>query len=80
MDTEKEGYTASSLKTDLQGNITTAQLETALKMIRHPPHEDRIKNIVKKLDKDGDGRIFLKEILQIASELGDTEGQGIVKK
>ena len=78
MDLPKEASVAT-INTDLQGNITTQQLETALKMIRHAPNEDKLKKIVRKLDKDGDGRVFLKEILELSEEVGDTEGVGILK-
>lgn len=61
---------AESFTADLQGNLTTEQLETALKMMRNPPDESRIKSIVKRLDKDGDGRVFMDEIMQLADEVG----------
>jgi LETM1 and EF-hand domain-containing protein 1 len=51
-------------------NVTTEQIELALKMMRAPPNEQRIKKIVHKLDADGDGRVFMKEILELAQELG----------
>jgi LETM1 and EF-hand domain-containing protein 1 len=79
MDMKQQGDIANTIQADLQGNITTEQLETVLKMMRQPPDEPRIKKIIKKLDADGDGRIFVQEILELAAEVG-AEGQGIVKK
>jgi LETM1 and EF-hand domain-containing protein 1 len=70
MDSQRQTI-SDAISSNFRNNITTEQLESALKSIRHPPNEDRIKNIVKRLDKDGDGKIFLQEIL----ELGRSKNQ-----
>ena len=61
----------AQLRTELRDNkenITTEELETAIRLIRDPPDEKRIKRIVKKLDTDGDGRVFIDEIMQMAQD------------
>lgn len=75
MESERQVDFVSTL---VETQISTDELEMALKTIRHAPDEKRIRNIVKRLDTDGDGRVFINEILKIAEEMDDSEGRGVV--
>ncbi|KAG5457103.1 MAG: tryptophan synthase beta subunit-like PLP-dependent enzyme [Olpidium bornovanus] len=57
------------------GQVSVEELEKALKLVRHNPQDDRIRAIAQKLDKDGDGLVFLKDLQEIAQE---AEGHGVV--
>ncbi|KAI8814261.1 LETM1-like protein-domain-containing protein [Cladochytrium replicatum] len=59
------------------GHITITELEEVLKVLADHPDDDRIKRIVKKLDRDDDGRVALTEIIHLASET-EKEGYGVV--
>lgn len=58
------------------GQISTADLEEALRVIRHAPDSDLIKKIVKQMDLDSDGLVFLEHITEIAKQV--PEGLGVV--
>ncbi|KAG2185285.1 hypothetical protein INT44_002075 [Umbelopsis vinacea] len=58
------------------GQISTADLEEALRVIRHAPDSDVIKKVVKQMDLDSDGLIFLEHVTQIAQQV--PEGLGVV--
>ncbi|KAG8935935.1 hypothetical protein FRC02_005410 [Tulasnella sp. 418] len=70
----KVGTNLGHVAVDEQGRITIADLERALKLIKHAPGEDVIAGIVKKLDVDSDGLVVLEDVLGLMKE----EGLGIV--
>ncbi|KAG9300253.1 hypothetical protein G9A89_011326 [Geosiphon pyriformis] len=79
IDSELEQYDSevgsrlNLIQANESGQITTSALEEALSVIKHTPGDnDRIKKIVKKLDVDGDGLIFLDHISDLC-----IEGEGI---
>lgn len=80
METERQRTAAEAFPSELRDNVTTEQVETALKMIRHAPNEKRIKQIVKQLDADGDGKVFLKEIMDLNKELDAMAEETHLKK
>ncbi|RUP52279.1 LOW QUALITY PROTEIN: hypothetical protein BC936DRAFT_149431 [Jimgerdemannia flammicorona] len=59
-----------------EGQITTADLEEALRVIRHAPDNSQIKKVVKQLDADNDGLVFLNHISRLAEQV--PEGLGVV--
>lgn len=65
------------LTPDEQGRLTIEDLEKVLKIIEVHPNDERIKQIVKQLDKDGDGLVALNEIIFLAGKENE-EGTGIV--
>ncbi|RKP20655.1 LETM1-domain-containing protein [Rozella allomycis CSF55] len=69
------GNRLNLIKTNDLGQISVDQLELALRMMRDHPDEAKIKEIVSKLDKDGDGFVFLNEIVQYPKP----EGHGKVE-
>ncbi|KAJ3313718.1 hypothetical protein HDU76_002583, partial [Blyttiomyces sp. JEL0837] len=77
------GSKLNLIKPDESGRLTVEELETALKVIRDNPGDDRIKKIVRRLDTDGDGVVSLPEILSIveagegqqAQQAGQGQGQ-----
>lgn len=74
------GTKLNILKPDEEGRLTIGDLEEVLKVIKNHPEDERIKNIVKKLDKDSDGFVALQEIIHLAEEeYNRSEGTGIVK-
>ncbi|KAF9568318.1 hypothetical protein EC968_002971 [Mortierella alpina] len=72
------GNTLQMFKPNERGEVTVADLEAALKVIRHAPTEDNIKQIVKRLDADGDGLVLLDHIVQLADWVEQEEGQGVL--
>ncbi len=62
------GSKLNLVRPDAEGRLTLNDLESILKQIRDHPDDDRIKAIVKKLDKDGDGYVVLQEIIHLASD------------
>jgi LETM1 and EF-hand domain-containing protein 1 len=75
MESERTRNLSDSISSDVKADVTTEQLEAALKMMRHPPDDQRIRKIVKRLDADGDGRVFLQEIISLANEVEELEKQ-----
>lgn len=50
------------------GQISIAQLEEALKVIKNSPDDNRIKSYVQKLDGDQDGLVAINEILSLVKD------------
>ena len=57
-----------NLKPNLEGQISIEDLEVTLRVIQDLPNDERIKKIVKKLDVDGDGKIAIKELLNLVED------------
>ncbi len=64
------GNKLNILRVDQEGRLSISDLEDALMLIRDHPNDERIKKIVKQLDKDGDGLVALSEII-ILAEMAD---------
>ncbi|KAF9290976.1 hypothetical protein BGZ68_005563 [Mortierella alpina] len=72
------GNTLQAFQTNERGEVTVADIEAALKVIRHAPAEENIKQIVRRLDVDGDGLVLLDHIVQLADWVEQEEGHGVV--
>ncbi|CAG8489535.1 9974_t:CDS:2 [Diversispora eburnea] len=67
------GSKLNIIQANESGQISVNALEEALRIIKHTPGDnERIKKIVKKLDADGDGLVFLDHISELC-----TEGEGL---
>ncbi|KAI9140228.1 LETM1-like protein-domain-containing protein [Paraphysoderma sedebokerense] len=67
------------IRANESGQITVADLEEVLRVIRHAVgDEEKLKKVVKKLDRDGDGLVTLEEILRLTEEIEKKEGVGVV--
>ncbi|CAG8696212.1 16296_t:CDS:10 [Funneliformis mosseae] len=67
------GSKLNIIQANESGQISVHDLEEALRVIKHTPGDnERIKKIVKKLDVDGDGLVFLDHISELC-----TEGEGL---
>ncbi|KAL1914639.1 uncharacterized protein VTP21DRAFT_8050 [Calcarisporiella thermophila] len=60
------------------GQITTRDLEEALRVIRNAPRDhEEVQRIIKRLDIDNDGLVFLSHIVQLAEQAAH-EGTGVL--
>lgn len=76
---EQVGSKLHLIQANHRGELTTAQLELILGMLRKAPKNDaQIAAILRRFDEDGDGRILLSEILRKCQEQQDLEGQGVL--
>ncbi|GBC06740.1 hypothetical protein RclHR1_07000010 [Rhizophagus clarus] len=72
------GSKLNLIQANESGQISVHDLEEALRIIKHTPGDnERIKKIVKKLDVDGDGLVFLDHISELCTE---GEGLGVLVK
>ncbi|RIA89627.1 LETM1-like protein [Glomus cerebriforme] len=72
------GSKLNLIQANESGQISVHDLEEALRVIKHTPGDnERIKKIVKKLDVDGDGLVFLDHISELCTE---GEGLGVLVK
>lgn len=83
LDKELEAYDAEGNKlhkfqANERGELTVKDIEEALKVIKHAPDADNIKQIVKKLDVDGDGLVLLSHIVDLADLVEEEEGTGVL--
>ncbi|RIB16039.1 LETM1-like protein, partial [Gigaspora rosea] len=70
------GSKLNLIQANESGQISVNDLAEALRIIKHTPGDnERIKKIVKKLDADGDGLVFLDHIYELCSE---GEGLGVL--
>jgi LETM1 and EF-hand domain-containing protein 1 len=68
------------IKLNSSREISTAQLESILTMLRRGGHDkNSIRILIKKLDENGDGMISVDDIYAIAKEIEEKEGCGVVK-
>ena len=76
---DRLGARLNLISADEKGQISLDQLETVFKLIRHSSSEsDRLDRIIKAFDKDGDGKVFISDIIEMANRIENEEGQGIV--
>ncbi|KAH7043720.1 LETM1-like protein-domain-containing protein [Linnemannia elongata] len=83
LDKELEAYDAEGNKlqqfqANERGELTVKDIEEALKIIKHAPDAENIKQIVKKLDVDGDGLVLLSHIIELADLVEEEEGTGVL--
>ncbi|KAG0075944.1 hypothetical protein BGZ90_009321 [Linnemannia elongata] len=82
LDEELQAYESYSqekfkpMETNDRNEMTVAEVEAALRIIRHTPDEETIRLIVQKLDIDGDGLIQLDHIFELADLVEQEEGTG----
>ncbi|KAG0042023.1 hypothetical protein BGZ83_000994 [Gryganskiella cystojenkinii] len=72
------GNKLQAFQANERGELSVADIEAALKVIKHAPDADNIKQIVKKLDVDGDGLVLLSHIVELADLVEDEEGTGVL--
>ncbi|KAG0324786.1 hypothetical protein BGZ99_001455 [Dissophora globulifera] len=84
LDQELQAYDADvgnklqAFQANERGELTVKDIESALKVIKHAPDEEKIKQIVKKLDVDGDGLVLLSLIVDLADLVEQEEGTGVL--
>ncbi|KAF9187267.1 hypothetical protein BGZ51_001464 [Haplosporangium sp. Z 767] len=84
LDQELQAYDADvgnklqAFQANERGELTVTDIEAALRVIKHAPDADNIKQIVKKLDVDGDGLVLLSHIVELADLVEDEEGTGVL--
>ncbi|KAF8939632.1 hypothetical protein BGZ58_009133 [Dissophora ornata] len=84
LDQELQAYDADvgnklqAFQANERGELTVKDIESALKVIKHAPDEENIKQIVKKLDVDGDGLVLLSHIVDLADLVEQEEGTGVL--
>ncbi|KAG0033712.1 hypothetical protein BGZ82_005999 [Podila clonocystis] len=72
------GNKLQAFQANERGELTVADIEAALKVIKHAPAADNIKSIVKRLDVDGDGLVLLSHISDLADLVEEEEGTGVL--
>ncbi|KAF9132923.1 hypothetical protein BGW39_011011 [Mortierella sp. 14UC] len=75
---DAEGNKLHKFQANERGELTVKDIEEALKVIKHAPDADNIKQIVKKLDVDGDGLVLLSHIVDLADLVEEEEGTGVL--
>ncbi|KAG0372079.1 hypothetical protein BGX24_000775 [Mortierella sp. AD032] len=75
---DAEGNKLHKFQANERGELTVKDIEEALKVIKHAPDAENIKQIVKKLDVDGDGLVLLSHIVELADLVEDEEGTGVL--
>ncbi|KAG0358073.1 LETM1-like protein-domain-containing protein [Gamsiella multidivaricata] len=75
---DAEGNKLQAFQANERGELTVKDIESALKVIKHAPDEEKIKQIVKKLDVDGDGLVLLSHIVELADLVEQEEGTGVL--
>ncbi|KAG0354669.1 hypothetical protein BG005_006293, partial [Podila minutissima] len=61
-----------------RGELSTADIASALRVIKHAPEDAAIAQIVQRLDVDGDGLVLLSQIWDLADRVAHEEGTGIL--
>lgn len=73
------GARLNLISVDEKGQISLDQLNTVFKLIRNSPSESsKLEKIIKSFDTDKDGKIFIKDIIEMANKAEDIEGQGVI--
>ena len=63
------------------GQIALEQLNTVIRLIRSSPSESkRLEKIIETFDTDKDGKVFIKDIIEMAKKAEELEGHGVVLK
>ncbi|PJF18732.1 LETM1-like domain-containing protein [Paramicrosporidium saccamoebae] len=61
------------------GTISVGQLRAIMTMVKNSPKDaEKISQAIKAFDSDGDGKIFINDILSVAEEAEDREGHGFI--
>jgi LETM1 and EF-hand domain-containing protein 1 len=62
------------------GTISTGQLKAIMKMVKNSPKDaEKVAQAVKAFDSDGDGKIFIEDIIRIAEDSEHREGRGYIE-
>ncbi|KAF9331121.1 hypothetical protein BG006_006001 [Podila minutissima] len=61
-----------------RGVLSTVDIASALRVIKHAPEDAAIAQIVQRLDVDGDGLVLLSQIWDVADRVAHEEGTGIL--
>ncbi|KAG0014488.1 hypothetical protein BGZ81_000427, partial [Podila clonocystis] len=61
-----------------RGELSTEDIASALRIIKHAPGDANIAQIVQRLDVDGDGLVLLSHIWDLADRVANEEGTGIL--
>lgn len=76
---DRLGARLNLISADEKGQISLDQLNTVLKLIRNSPKEsEKLEKIIEAFDTDKDGKIFIKDIIEMANKSEEIEGQGII--
>lgn len=66
-------------KPDENGQLTVTQLESICKMLKNKEiSQEKLVDVVKKFDADGDGKIFVEDIIKLAESVQSREGSGVI--
>lgn len=77
--TDEVGSRLQVVQADENGQLTTEQIDKILSAIRASRvDKDRIAKIIKEFDTDGDGKVFVADILRLAQEAEEQEGEGVL--
>lgn len=64
-----------------EGQLSTEQLESIMRLLKRGNlNPEKIAQIIQRFDQDGDGKVFVQDIFDMAKELEDQEGVGVVRK
>ncbi|KAF9108326.1 hypothetical protein BGX29_001603 [Mortierella sp. GBA35] len=83
LDKELQAYESFNIQSNIQpvatndqNELTVADVEAALRLIKHAPNDETIKLVVHKLDIDGDGLVLLDHIFELVDMIEQEEGTG----
>lgn len=73
------GARLNLISADSKGQISLDQLESVFTLIRHNPTEHvRLEKIIKAFDTDGDGKVLIADIIEMAKMADESEGCGVL--
>ncbi|KAJ1506549.1 hypothetical protein HMI54_015310 [Coelomomyces lativittatus] len=72
------GTTLNLVHMDSEGRISKDDLKTVLNVTKLRTDSEVVQQVFHVLDKDRDGRVALEELLSVAEQLKDQEGQGVI--
>ncbi|KAG0210843.1 hypothetical protein BGX33_004652 [Mortierella sp. NVP41] len=83
LDKELQAYESFNIQSNIQpvatndqNELTVADVEAALRLIKHAPNDETINLVVHKLDIDGDGLVLLDHIFELVDMIEQEEGTG----
>lgn len=65
------GQRLFKIQANHEGQLTVEQLEKILSWCREKPDSQRLQRLIKKFDSDGDGRMFVEDILKLTKKDSD---------
>lgn len=73
------GSKLNLLNMNENGQLTVDQLENILRLLKNPNlNQDKISALIQQFDKDGDGKILIRDIIEMAKKFEEQEGTGVV--